>query len=184
MPANPVAINLLGESEMTHTSVGRIVNWAVTYGRYIMIGTEIVVLLAFISRFSLDRKLTDLKEDVTQKQEIIQANLPFEQNVRMLQDKLAKIKTIKSEPVVAASILTAFQTIVPTGVYLRSLNLNEGKLTISAVAGSTGSFAQFITNLQNTQILTAIEIGDITRDPLLGIQFTFGGIVPTAKPKS
>ena len=32
-----------------------------------MIGTEVVVLLAFISRFSLDRKLTDLKEEISQK---------------------------------------------------------------------------------------------------------------------
>ena len=81
MPANQ-NINLLGDSEMDHTPVGRIVNWAVTYGRYIMIGTEIVVLLAFISRFSLDRKLTDLKEEVGQKQEIIEANLPFEGEVQ------------------------------------------------------------------------------------------------------
>jgi len=167
MPANPVAINLLGESDMAHTPVGRIVSWAITYGRYIMIGTEIVVLLAFISRFSLDRRLTDLKEEVTQKQDIIEANLPFELDVRMLQDKLAKIKTIKAQPAAAPSILTAFQTILPGGVYLKSLILDHDKLTVSAVAGSTGSFAQFIINLQNTQVLTGIDIGDITRDPLL-----------------
>src|SRR5690349_13458879 len=107
MPANTVSINLLGDSDTEHTPLGRIVNWAVTYGRYIMIGTEIVVLLAFISRFSLDRKLTDLKEEVAQKQEIIEANLPFEQDVRDLQDKLSKIKTLKTQPFNALAILTS-----------------------------------------------------------------------------
>ncbi len=184
MPADTVIINLLGESDMDHTPLGRIVNWAVTYGRYIMIGTEIVVLLAFISRFSLDRKLTDLKEEVAQKQEIIQANLPFEADVRELQDKLAKIKTLKVQPVNALTILTSFQTILPTGMYLKSLDLEGDRITISAIAGSTGAFAQFIANMQNARTLTNVDIGDITRDPLLGIQFTFTANIPGApKPK-
>lgn len=181
MPANSVHINLLGETDMEHTPVGRIVNWAVTYGRYIMIGTEIVVLLAFISRFSLDRKLTDLKEEVTQKQEIIEANLPFEQDMRALQNKLAKIKTLKNQSANYLSILTSFQTIVPTGVYLTSLAVDHEKITVSAVAGSTGSFAQFITNLQSTRILADVDIGDITRNPIQGITFTFTATIPGAK---
>lgn len=178
MPADAVSINLLGDSEMEHTPVGRIVNWAVTYGRYIMIGTEIVVLLAFISRFSLDRKLTDLKEEVTQKQDIIEANIPFEGDVKKLQNTLAKIKTLKGQPVDPSALLASFQTILPPGTYLKTLNLNRDKLTATAVSGTTGSFAQFITNIQNARILTNIEISSITRDPLVGIQFGFIAQVP------
>jgi Tfp pilus assembly protein PilN len=181
MPANTVSINLLGDSDTEHTPLGRIVNWAVTYGRYIMIGTEIVVLLAFISRFSLDRKLTDLKEEVAQKQEIIEANLPFEQDVRDLQDKLSKIKTLKTQPFNALAILTSFQTLLPSGMYLRSIVVSNNEVTVSAVAGSTGAFAQFIANMQNARTLTNVDIGDITRDPQLGIQFTFTANIPGAK---
>src|SRR3989344_3425468 len=77
MPATKfsrIDINLIGEGDFSRTPIGRIVTWATTYGRYIMILTEIIVLLAFISRFSLDRKLTDLKEEITQKQAIIETN--------------------------------------------------------------------------------------------------------------
>jgi len=183
MPANNITINLLGDSDMEHTPVGRIVNWAITYGRYIMIGTEIVVLLAFISRFSLDRKLTDLKEEVSQKQDIIEANLPFEKDVRILQDKLAKIKTLIAAPVKPLDALTIFQTILPQGVYLSSYDLNKDKLLIQATAGSTQSFAQFMTNLQSSKYLTAIDIGDIKRDPLAGIQFAFTAQLVAIKPK-
>lgn len=185
MPAKSVSINLLGDSETQHTPLGRIVNWALTYGRYIMIGTEIVVLLAFISRFSLDRKLTDLKEEVGQKQDIIQANLPFEEDVRALQDKLSKIKALKSQPANALTVLASFQTILPAGMYLKSFTLDQSQVTISAVAGSTGALAQFIANMKNAKTLTNVEIGDITRDPLLGIQFTLTASLPGAtKPKS
>lgn len=183
MPAKTTSINLLGDSDMEHTPLGRIVSWAVTYGRYIMIGTEIVVLLAFISRFSLDRKLTDLKEETSQKQDIIEANLPFEKDVRTLQDKLAKIKALKGQPINALTVLSTFQSILPEGMYLRSISLDGEKLVVSAVAGGTGAFAQFITNIQNTKILGNIDIGDITRDPLLGIQFTFTASVLADKTK-
>jgi len=182
-PAKNVSINLLGDSELEHTPVGRIVSWAVTYGRYIMIGTEIVVLLAFISRFSLDRKLTDLKEDISQKQDIIQANIQFERDVRTLQDKLAKIKTLTSHPVSQLDVLTFFQSVVPSGVYFRSYDQSSNKLSVSAVAGSTDAFSQFIANLQASKIITGVDIGDITRDPLLGIQFTFTAQVVGAPTK-
>lgn len=183
MPAKNVSINLIGDTNNEHTPVGRIVNWAVTYGRYIMIGTEIVVLLAFISRFSLDRKLTDLKEEVTQKQDIIEANLPFEQDIRTLQDKLSKIKALKVQPANASQVITSFQTILPTGMYLKSLFLDHDRVTVSAVAGSTAAFSQFVANIQNNKILANIDIGDITRDPILGIQFTFTAKVPGVKQK-
>lgn len=183
MPAKTISINLLGDSDMEHTSLGRIVSWAVTYGRYIMIGTEIVVLLAFISRFSLDRKLTDLKEEVTQKQEIIEANLAFEKDVRLLQDKLSKIKILKAQPTNVYTLLTSFQTLLPPGMYLKTFNFEKDKLTVSAIAGSTGAFAQFIANAQQAKLISAIDIGDIRRDPLLGIQFTFTAQTLASKPK-
>jgi len=94
MPAKQISINLIGEEEMEHTPVGRIVTWAITYGRYIMIGTEIVVLLAFISRFSLDRKLTDLKDEISQKQELIEANTETTVYFEQLQQLFTGIKDL------------------------------------------------------------------------------------------
>ncbi len=181
MPANSTTINLIGESAMDHTTLGRIVGWAVTYGRYIMIGTEIVVLLAFISRFSLDRKLTDLKEEVSQKQDIIEANLAFEKDIRELQGKLEKIRLIVNQPVNPLAAVSLFQTILPQGVYLRTYALNKNILEIQAVAGSTDAFAQLMQNLKSSKLLTEIDIGDISRDPLQGINFGFTAKIVASK---
>jgi Tfp pilus assembly protein PilN len=184
MPANKSLINLLGDSGIDHTPLGRIVSWAVTYGRYIMIGTEIVVLLAFISRFSLDRKLTDLKEEISQKQDIIQANVAFEQDVRSLQDKLAKIKIIMNIPVNPLDILLLFQGILPQGVFLQAFDLTGNKLSVQAVAGSTSAFSQLLANLQSSKMLSNLDIGDIKRDPLLGIQFSFTAVTTGIKQQT
>lgn len=183
MPAKDISINLLGDSAMDHTPVGRIVTWAVTYGRYIMIGTEIVVLLAFISRFSLDRKLTDLKEEVTQKQDIIQANIELETEVRTLQSRLATIKTLVSKPSEAAKTLTIIQSALPPEVHLNTLEIDSGKVSADAIATTSQGFSQFIANIQAASGLSSIDIGDITRSPTEGIKFSFTAVYQTAPLK-
>jgi Tfp pilus assembly protein PilN len=175
-----VAINLIGEEEMSHTPLGRIVTWAVTYGRYIMIGTEIVVLLAFISRFSLDRKLTDLNDEISQKQAIIEANVEFEQQFRVIQNQLATIQKLISAPVTTVDALNTLQSLIPQDVHLDSLEINTGKLTAHAVSGTPTGFSTLIANLQSTNVFKNVDIGDIRRNPITGIEFEFVATLASA----
>ncbi|MCX6791642.1 MAG: hypothetical protein NT149_01225 [Candidatus Gottesmanbacteria bacterium] len=171
------SVNLIGEEEMEHTPVGRIVTWAVTYGRYIMIGTEIIVLLAFISRFSLDRKLTDLNDEVSQKQAIIDANRDFETQFRTLQDKLTKTQTLLTAAPVTNNALSAIETMLPVDTRLETLKISEDSVVGDVVANTTAGFAQLVANLQASSIFSQVEIGDVNRSPTTGIQFTFTGAV-------
>lgn len=187
MPTKDVAINLIGEEEMEHTPVGRIVTWAVTYGRYIMIGTEVVVLLAFISRFSLDRKLTDLNDEISQKQDIILANQDFETQFRVVQSQILKIQSLEKTPTPMTDALNAVQILLPPDVHLSSLNIEPDKLTANAIAGTSIGFSSLINNLQSTTLFKSVDIGDIHRDPINGIQFQFTAALtnpaPVAKKK-
>jgi len=180
MATHEVAINLIGEEEMEHTPAGRIVSWAVTYGRYIMIGTEIVVLLAFISRFSLDRKLTDLNDEISQKQDIIQANADFEQQFRNVQSQLTKIKELSGKPNPMLEALSTIQQILPADVRLDSLDIAPDKLTANAIAGSSDGFSAFISNLQSTGVFKNVDIGDIRRSAVTGIQFQITAAIAAA----
>jgi len=175
------AINLIGEEEMEHTPVGRIVTWAVTYGRYIMIGTEIIVLLAFISRFSLDRKLTDLNDEVSQKQAIIDANRDFETEFRTVQDKLTKVQTLMDVPQTTGTALTTIQSLLPNDVHLDLLNIDNQRVVGEVVANTTSGFSQMVANLQAANIFSQVEIGEVKRSPTTGIQFTFTGSIATQK---
>ena len=180
-PVKEPTVNLIGEEEMEHTPVGRIVTWAVTYGRYIMIGTEIIVLLAFISRFSLDRKLTDLNDEVSQKQAIIDANHDFEAEFRALQEKLAKAETLLTALPVTENALNTVATIIPTDARLEDLNITTTRVMGNVIANTTAGFSQMVANLQAANIFSQVEIGDVQRSPTTGIQFTFTGTV--AGPK-
>lgn len=171
MPANPIRINLLGTQDLEHTPWGRLISWATTYGRYIMITTEIVVLLAFISRFSLDRKNTDLTEELTQKQAILQANVEFEREIKSLQANLATAKSLMTNQEKPVELINAIETLLPADVYLSTLDVTKNKVSIAATAASTGGFAQFLSNLQATKLITNVLLGNIEREPSTGIIF-------------
>src|SRR3990167_1463025 len=87
-------INLLSQKDFDRTLVGKLLRWALTYGRYIIISTEIIVLFAFILRFSLDRQITDLNEEIEQKAAIVAANKGFESSFRNLQSRTQQINTL------------------------------------------------------------------------------------------
>ena len=181
MPAKKILINLIGEEEMEHTPIGRIVTWAVTYGRYIMIGTEIVVLLAFISRFSLDRKLTDLKEEVTEKQAIIEANIDFEKDFRNTQGQLTQVKTLLALPATTLNALTTVQSLLPSDVRLDSLDISAQSISANVIAGTTNGFSQFVSQLGAASIFQQVEIGEVRRSPFAGIQFSFSAKLAKTK---
>ena len=85
-------INLLPSKELGFSE--KVLNWALTFGRYIIIGTEIVVLVVFLSRFKLDRDRIDLKDSITEKQKILATLAPINQNVTRLQTRLSEIKRL------------------------------------------------------------------------------------------
>lgn len=179
--ARTITINLLGQEDLKHTPQGRIVSWALTYGRYIMIGTEIVVLLAFISRFSLDRKLTDLKEEISQKQAILEANASLEGDIRLLQDTLGKIKQTISHQSAPLDILTTLASLLPADVYVGTLDVSMDRISVTATAGSTQGFSQFLANLQSAKQFSGVDIGDIKKGTVSGIEFTFTADVTKKK---
>jgi len=183
MPANSIRINLLGSQDLEHTPWGRFVSWATTYGRYIMITTEIVVLLAFISRFSLDRKNTDLTEELSQKQAIIEANVTFEREIKSLQANLATAKKLITDQTKPIELVNLIEAMLPPDVYLTSLEISQTKLTLKATAGTTQGFAQFLSNLSAVKQTENVLLGDIERNPITGIEFQLTADLPTQTPK-
>lgn len=173
MPANPVSVNLLGQDTFASSPYGRLITWAITYGRYIMIGTEIIVLLAFISRFSLDRKLTDLKEELAQKQAIIQVNQEFETEINNLQQQLKEAKTLLKNQTKPLDTFNRLQSYLPSDTFFESYEFSNNKLSVSVVSASTVGFGQFLAQLQADQQLAKVDIGDVSRQPGKGTRFKF-----------
>lgn len=181
MPAE-ILINLIGQEDLSHTPQGRIVQWAMTYGRYIMILTEVVVLGAFVSRFTLDRKLTDLKEEITQKQAIIEANAELETQIRTVQTRIDQVKKLIDGQAQPKNTLSLVESFLPLDVYLESLDIKQNGFNAKATAKTTGGFAQLLANLKSLKELTSVGIGSIERTPLVGIQFDIKANIGPQQP--
>lgn len=161
MPAT--AINLLGSDDFEKTPLGKFLRWSLTYGRYIIICTEIIVLLAFIFRFSLDRQITDLEEEVAQKIAIIEANEPFEQQFRILQARVNQIGLLTKNQTQNVIILRHLVEITPPGIIFTQYTYSEDAVEVLARANSSATLAQYIRALRGSDKLTDINVTTINK---------------------
>lgn len=168
---HPVRVNLLEQPEFESSTIGKLLTWSITYGRYIMIGTEIIVLVAFVSRFSLDRKLTDLREEIGQKKIILQANQQFEDEFRRIQEVLGKFRGVLNDQQKPVAIFYTIATLLPPDVSIIFYQQDASNLDMNIAAGTTEGLTIFLARIQLVSQLKNIEVTDIKKDPLEGTQF-------------
>lgn len=179
MPAR--SINLLPQKDFDHTLVGRFLRWALTYGRYIIVSTEIIVLMAFIFRFSLDRTITDLNEEIEQKSAIVIANQGFEDRFRNLQNRVNYIGALTLNQNASLVLLNHLETIAPQGIRLTRLILKETTVSLTASAFNSSSLSIFIENLKNSQVLQDITVNTVSKKSTQTgeIEMTIEGVMAT-----
>lgn len=166
-------IELLPREDWEKTSFGKLLKWVLTVGRYILIATELIVILAFLSRFKLDRDLTNLHEEIKEKQAKIEASSDFEEEFRFLQKRLASIEGLEKKQVVTAGVLEELSALIPLDVSLTDLSVSDKEVSLTATALSEQGLASFLNNLKSsdkfenlvlTQVVSGTEKG-------VGIQF-------------
>lgn len=170
-PAQPIFINLLGEGNFNASVFDKLINWGITYGRYIMIATEVIVLLAFISRFSLDRKLVDLREEIDQKKIILEANQRFEQEFKQMQEKLKTAKSLLENQTDIHDLLSFIQMIIPEDSYLTELSFSGKMLRFSVISGKPESVSLLLSQIAQKQQFRSVEVSNIRKNPTKGLEF-------------
>jgi len=162
--ASRTTIEFIPQEEWEKTSFGKFLKWLLNVGRWIVIITELIVILAFLSRFKLDRDLTNLNEVVKQKQAIVSASSDFEKEFRFLQKRLSTIEGLKKSQVEADKILELFSQLTPAGIQLSNFNLSGEKVSLTASADSEITFAVFLKNLKQEPRLTSLTLNKVMVD--------------------
>lgn len=161
---SPVRINLLpGSSDFGKTGFGKILLWALSIGRYIVVFTELIVIMAFLARFKLDRDLTDLHEAIEQKKAIVASASSLEINFRNLQKKLSHIEEITNGQIFYDKVLNEIAQFTPIDTNFSLLDLDKSDLKISGVSLSEMSLASLLFNLRNSPKYTNIEVTDVKK---------------------
>ena len=134
MSSQKPEINLLSQKSFEDTTIGRIMAWILTSFRIIVIITEIIVMVAFISRFWLDSKNTDLDEQIQNKQAIIAASSTFEQEFKNTQARLKALSEIISQPYKPSQVFEVITKQITPDSILTSVNFQNGQAEIAGTS--------------------------------------------------
>jgi Tfp pilus assembly protein PilN len=166
-------INLLPREEFEKKPLGRFLTWALSAGRYIVIFTELIVILAFLSRFKLDRDLADLNQSIREKQAIIEASADFEKEFIFLQTRLAAIKKLKEQQLSFSQLVNIIGTLTPLDVAISNLSLGEEGLRINATALSEKGLGSFVANLSASPYFREVTLTSVAKSLETGPEIKF-----------
>lgn len=158
---NQNQINLLPQEEFTGSTLGRVLLWALSTFRIIVIITEMVVMLAFLSRFWLDARNVDLNDLIKQKQAVIAATADFEKDYRNTQKRLRVFSGLAKEEGQASSYLKTITNYLPSDVSLISYTFGAGVIQTKGSAISETSVAQFMVNLEAGGAFEKVELANL-----------------------
>lgn len=141
--------------------IDRFLSWALTFGRLIVILTEIVALLTFLYRFSLDRELIDLHDRIKQKQAIVKFLKNNEEKYRNLQERLAMTSSLGDQAKEKSQILDEVVNLAPKDLVLNNLVITEDSLRLEASVFSASSLGEFVKNLKNHPKIKSLSLDKI-----------------------
>ncbi len=163
MPKRSPNINLLKTGRVNIAD--KVIAWALTIGRLVVITTELIALFAFGYRFILDRELIDLHSKIKQEQAIIEFYKNNEENYRNLQDRLTVASTFANQATKKNKVFGDLVGFTPSGIVFTNLSISENKIRINAITDSVISLSAFIKSLKNYPLVNNLSVDKIENKP-------------------
>lgn len=158
--AAQIKINLLPKDPFFSTVVGKTLRWALSAGRYVVIFTELVVIISFITRFTLDRRVTDLNSSINQKKQLILSYGDVEDEFRVAQEKISQYKQTEQETNLVDTFANLSE-IMPDSIIMEELAIRPIDVNISGRTLSQNAFNLLINNLQISPKFTKINVSEV-----------------------
>ena len=161
-------INLLPADKFAVSAFGRILNWLLSTFRFITIVVELLVMTAFLSRFWLDARNSDLSDEMEQKVALLASAQEFEQEFNAVKEKINIYTSISASEDSVLTALKKIPTILPEGITLDSLSLAADGTRLSGSAQTEEQISQFLVNLGSIKeyenpLLTQVSVDEETQ---------------------
>ena len=143
----------------------KFMDWALTIGRLIVILTEVIAVMAFIYRFSLDDKLVNLHSAIKQQQNIISVLKNDENKYRNLQDRIAIAANFSTKGIKINQTITDILALIPSQMKINNFILNKDKVNISIDIISISSLENLINSLKGYAGIKSISVDNIENKP-------------------
>lgn len=154
-------VNLLPGEDFEGKPGGQFLQWALTWGKRIVVTTELIVILAFLSRFWLDTQVANLADSIDQEKLIVQSASDFEKNFRALTDRIAKANDIEkiSSPLV---VYDQVEKLIPSTVTIKSFSYTNSSVTLTGVSDEI-SFGQLVDAFKSSSFFINVAVPGVSK---------------------
>lgn len=166
-------VNLLPSDRFEYSRVGRFLKWALSTGRHVLMLTELVVIIAFLSRFWFDRSLENLREVRIQKEAIVDSYDQVLQGFLTMQSQLVNVRRILRTQFHPAERLSSIQLLTPRDVRYTNIETSTESATLKGFVPSAPSFSTLLSRLQADPTFSEVLVRSLqlSRDHAPGVDF-------------
>lgn len=164
-----IKLNLLHPKEAPTKLPEKFLKWMISYGRFIVILVEIVVVAAFLARFKYDADLDSLKRQINLDLPYVEGLATDEALIRQTQNKiglidktyLASDKWQDSVTELAAQMPQSIQFI---GLLLEEKDEKSVNFKLNGVTLSNSDLGIFLNNLRRVEYFKEVSLASIVFD--------------------
>jgi Tfp pilus assembly protein PilN len=175
MPSAPkgkvsgININLLLPQGSAQKLPVKFLKWLVSYGRFIAIVVEIIVVATFVVRFKLDADLASLKDQINHQVPFIEDKAQDEARIRQFQFKLATIKKTHAAAPDWKSVLENISQQMPSSTKLTTINLDKSSgstllFKVSGRSSTSNDLSVLLAGLKQAKSFRNITLTNINFD--------------------
>ena len=159
-----LSINLLDNKGKKF--VDQFLDWAIAIGRLLIIITETVALAAFLYRFSSDRQLVDLNDEIKKSEAIVAYFKSGEDTYRHTQTKLAIAKTqLETGGKTVDFFNTMMQLSQNYQVSYNNITVSDTLMQLAVQGKSTQTLANFVEAIKAQKRVTAVSVDKVENKP-------------------
>jgi len=140
--------NLLSPTRQPLTFAEKVYNWAISFGKYLIIGTELVVLVAFGARFSLDYDISELTDRIETTSQSVAMLDPYETKYQELFSKTSSylsLLSLKNDP---ADDLAHITSLADKSIVFENVNYSPDEIIIAGTTSSLNALSEYELALQ------------------------------------
>ncbi len=171
-----ITINLIPKNPFFTSSIGKTFKWALTAGKYIVIFTELVVIFTFLTRFILDRMVSDLDKAIMEKKDVILDYAEDEMNLRIVDRKMKTIEILSYQTNIV-EVFPKLTVTLPEDIILQELTINDSSVSLIGNALTSEVLNKMINNYTLSPDFFNVNVEQITTEDTnrdeeeLGIHF-------------
>jgi hypothetical protein len=162
-----ISINLIPQDAFMESIVGKLLIWSLSIGRYIVVITEFAVIMSFVSRFKLDRDLTDLNSEIEKQKSIILAYQDVEPQFLATQKQINAIVK-QQENSTLAETLSFLEKNLPIDVKLTQVSVQPTNWNINATALSAQSMKAAVDRIIKQNPEAAVSLSSVKMNAQTG----------------